>query len=323
MEKEIPRGEKGEMNRKKRDFLYIFLHIPKTGGSTIKYHIKKNFKEEEIFEVDNLKSPEDSWEEHRKKIRKYLVNLNEEKKKKLRVVIGHNCFYGIHKSFNKESRYILFLRNPVSKIISMYNFILGRLKDPDTPPRIKDEYLRHELSNFFCFFSESPDMQNETTKTLMKFFEEGPINKGDNKQIEKLKKRLQEVYFIGMSENPNDYLYVYSLLRIKKFYFNKNISKRYFFLRGDKEVKKEILIKNKLDLDIYKWGLKLNREFKNKQRDFNKKTFFIKLKKTFFIPFSFFDFILIKTYNISFELRKKFKSYSRCLDLIKEGLNLK
>jgi hypothetical protein len=35
----------------KKGYIYIFLHIPKTGGTTLVKHALKNFKKDEILEI--------------------------------------------------------------------------------------------------------------------------------------------------------------------------------------------------------------------------------------------------------------------------------
>ncbi len=98
----------------------IFIHIPKTAGSTLNKIIKSQFPNKSIFKIDASKE-EKSIEE--------LKKLNKKDRNKIRCVMGHMNF-GIHKHLPRPSEYITVLRNPVDRIISLYYFILRKQDHP-------------------------------------------------------------------------------------------------------------------------------------------------------------------------------------------------
>jgi hypothetical protein len=98
----------------------IFIHIPKTAGSTLNKIIKSQFPNKSVFKVDGLKGDK-SIEELRK--------LDKKERNKIRCVTGHMNF-GVHKYLPRPSNYITVLRNPVDRLISLYYFILRQTEHP-------------------------------------------------------------------------------------------------------------------------------------------------------------------------------------------------
>jgi hypothetical protein len=91
----------------------IFLHIPKTAGTTFLDILKRNYRADEIFQVDGLK-PEISF--------KSLFNSDQKERDKIKAICGHMTL-NIHMSFKQKFRYLTFLRNPVEQYISNYYYI--------------------------------------------------------------------------------------------------------------------------------------------------------------------------------------------------------
>jgi len=114
----------------KDNYLYIFLHIPKTGGTTFSQHIEESLKKEEIYSTSKLR-----YEKVLSKSNpKNRQTLNEVDKNKTKVVLGHATYYGIHKLFpNRIPRYILFLRDPADRLVSSYNFEMRTKKGKNIP----------------------------------------------------------------------------------------------------------------------------------------------------------------------------------------------
>src|SRR3989344_1068676 len=123
-----------------KDTLYIFLHIPKCAGSTFEYHIRNNFKKEEIIELNesfiapylqgksiaflSYKEKNKIKKQCFEKFKNYIDELSDDQKNRIKVIYGHYVFYGIHTFLNKNPRYVTFIRNPISMILSAYNFLV-------------------------------------------------------------------------------------------------------------------------------------------------------------------------------------------------------
>lgn len=105
--------------------LYVFLHLPKCGGTTIKYYLDAI---EESLYVGRLVEF-GAWSYRKQEI---LTRLAAVGGRELRALYGHTTFLGVHEVFpGLEPRYFTALREPVARALSEYRFLLG-LGD-DTP----------------------------------------------------------------------------------------------------------------------------------------------------------------------------------------------
>ena len=76
-----------------QDPLFLFLHMPKNAGTTFRVHIENNLEQDEVLPlyVDIDKRYRD-----RNFLREYVTSLPEGRKRKLKLVYGHEVHYGIH-----------------------------------------------------------------------------------------------------------------------------------------------------------------------------------------------------------------------------------
>ncbi|MFW5847268.1 MAG: sulfotransferase family 2 domain-containing protein, partial [Nanoarchaeota archaeon] len=92
--------------------IYIFLHLPKNGGTSFVANLRKKIGEEKICSSRSASK------------------LSEKQKQKIFIITGHETYYGVHKHFpNREPRYILFIRNPAERRVSQYNHDIARLNE--------------------------------------------------------------------------------------------------------------------------------------------------------------------------------------------------
>ena len=98
--------------------LYIFFHTQKCAGSTLRYHLERNFQEDEViflylhghFDVRNKIHEPFRTKKFREAVDTYLSRLTGEQKDRVRVLCGHEIYYGIHQFFpNKEPKYVTFV----------------------------------------------------------------------------------------------------------------------------------------------------------------------------------------------------------------------
>ena len=99
------------------------LHIQKCGGTSVGEYIKSNLNEDEYLELYTRKIPNDlsfNKIEPHSRIKAYLKYLDLDR---VKIVFGHGVFNGLEEYFpNQKVKYYTILRNPIDRIISLYNF---------------------------------------------------------------------------------------------------------------------------------------------------------------------------------------------------------
>lgn len=120
------------------DIVYIFAHIPKTGGTTIRKHFEKYLSP---YEFVHLASANDD-----RVVKKGIPPFSErseEDRQKVRVVLGHQVTANTHKLFpGKAYKYIVFIREPVSWVVSRYNWKMNIRRQDGKEPLEFDEWYK-------------------------------------------------------------------------------------------------------------------------------------------------------------------------------------
>lgn len=103
--------------------VYVFLHVPKTGGSTINAHLRQHLEYDSVFvhlggdgELYRQEAGLEPWEDR-----------SDDDRNRARVLTGHRSSYGIHKLVpGRPARYLTIQREPAARIMSTYNFRMQR-----------------------------------------------------------------------------------------------------------------------------------------------------------------------------------------------------
>ncbi|NQZ03481.1 sulfotransferase family 2 domain-containing protein [Idiomarina sp.] len=109
----------------KRDFgkPIIFMHIPKTAGSTLHQLFQLNYRSEQIFKLGITGAPtEGSFADRHKISVDKFYSLSTLEQQGVKAVIGHMP-YGLHRAFESDAQYITVIRHPISRVLSHYNFV--------------------------------------------------------------------------------------------------------------------------------------------------------------------------------------------------------
>jgi hypothetical protein len=97
---------------------YIYLHIPKTGGTTLRDIIYRQYKKDQILTIKTLKESA--------QIHKDITSTNYNH---LKIIQGH-LKYGFHNNVNIRPAYFTILRNPVERVLSTYYYVLSNRNNP-------------------------------------------------------------------------------------------------------------------------------------------------------------------------------------------------
>lgn len=163
--------------------LLIHLHMPKTGGTTLKKIIRKNYPKQNVFDVYV----------DRKHLSSRLAELAE---KQVQCIQGHFPF-GVHQFFQQPSTYITILRDPVDRIISEYYFIRS-IPWHSLHPKVSNMSLQE--------YQQSPLTQNLQTVYILGRKFGSPLSEDDLAQA----KENLENYFsvVGITDMFDESLFL-------------------------------------------------------------------------------------------------------------------
>lgn len=255
--------------------LYIFVHIPKTAGTTFIKNITKNLKPEEKLEL-NPETLGISDKINKARIVKAFEKLARKKKlDKIRFIYGHAIPYGIHKYFEREARYITFARNPARRIASQYNYLTGQYRhglDRKLQKRFKDIYfVKGGAKNFMGWYKQK-FLVEDADLTLLNTFQFlnklGYVSK-ESKTESDLIKDLKKFYFIGITKNfANDSLFLYKQFDIKKFFFSENVSEKTVDITKRAGLRKQIEKDHPKSKSLFLAAQKLHQKFITKHPEY-------------------------------------------------------
>lgn len=217
----------------------IFLHIPKTAGTTLNRILEWQYSPFAIFTMDPYRI---------RATAERFKRLSEARRRRLQVVRGH-LFYGIHEFLPQGATYITMLREPVARLLSSYYFVLRRPLNP-LHRKLKREGLGVE--DCIRLF---PD-RNNTQCRFIAGVKDAAI--ADERLLDMAKENLTKSFsVVGICESFEE-----SLILISKtfgwevrFYENRKVSKtRPQIDPGVVEMIKE---HNRLDLELYEFGKSL------------------------------------------------------------------
>ena len=254
-------------NPMENKILWIFLHPPRTGGGTLLNTLLKRVPKDEIISTSLVR---------------YKLDSEKFDPKKVRFMIGHATYYGIHKLIpEKTPRYFIFLRDPAERIVSHYNAKM--IHEKNLIPfgiwyknQIKNEMV-HVLDLKFKG-SESttihtprifiPLIKKLNYKSFY-FIQSIAFNlfgltkrnkKTDFKKLENAKKLLDLCWFVSIIENSDeDIPFLLNKMGIKKAKWEKETLSKKVLILNDK-LREKIYKENPLDVQLYKYALKVREE---------------------------------------------------------------
>ena len=212
------------------DKITLFLHIPKTAGSTLKTILDNQYTLREKLDYYG--------EDFCKFINSAKKNTN------LKCINGHFRF-GIHKRIQKPFCYVTILRHPIERVISTYYYI----KRPNHP---KNNMVKNMSIEDFVASKEAG--VNHMVSNLQTTYVSGttPPN------LEVAKKNLQQYFdVVGITEmfDQSIFLMKQSFGWENVDYKSVNITKnRPTINEHSKEVIDLITQKNQLDMKLYEFG---------------------------------------------------------------------
>lgn len=134
--------------------LWIFLHVPKCGGTTLKAHLERHFTMDEQL-VDFTHWGRSYRARHG---RPDFADRPAAERARAEVLAGHHLDLRIRELVPgpREPRFITVLRDPAERCVSLYNFRWSRGHAPDDFERWYEGWYRERQSDFMVrFFAET------------------------------------------------------------------------------------------------------------------------------------------------------------------------
>lgn len=230
----------------------LFLHIPKTGGTTLRSIISRQYPANSTYEIANP-------------INEHIIDFREmsaAERLRFKVMQGHMS-YGLHEFMSHDYAYITMLRDPLRRVVSDYAFVTSNKLHP-LYERVKDMSFGDYISS-----GMTGQLENGQTRLIAGDCETGdigiptvrPIGEGDfQRACENLERHFPVV---GLLERFDE-----SLLLMREtlgwrqpFYVRENVTVKNAKPRlntKDLQIARE---QNEFDIKLYAYAVeRLNRD---------------------------------------------------------------
>jgi hypothetical protein len=160
----------------------VFIHIPKTGGTTVYAMIRDVHKCSDLHKLHP----------GRESLEKYAA-LPEERKNQLKVIYGHSDMR-VQKLLPPSARYVTLLREPAARVISHYYYVRGEASNP-----LHELALQSSLSDWVerCGMEEMDNGQVRRLAGAM----DAPFGTCSAEMLETAKRNVKEVFaVVGLME---------------------------------------------------------------------------------------------------------------------------
>lgn len=224
----------------------IFMHLPKTGGTTLTRILEREYPAQHRFPLGAIVQ---------KKIEEFK-KLSPARRDKIHLLYGHMA-YGLHEYFPQGARYITVLRDPVERVISFYYFV-----------RDQSQHYLHDFSNqdatdlkSFLESQATIVVDNFQVRLLSGAWEHVPYGAITRDHLEVAKRNLrEEVAVVGLTERFDETL----LLLKDAFGWRQPWHKPQNVTRGRPkqsdllpEIREAIVEYNRFDVELYDYAKSL------------------------------------------------------------------
>jgi hypothetical protein len=130
------------------DRLTIFVHLHKTGGTTLRRILSREYGRDEFLDLDFVRG-EDELASYR---------ASADQRERVRAIAGHLAF-GLADELDRPANYVTLVREPVARVLSYFHYLQAH---PEAP----EQYRRTTLEEFIADPDVEADVHNEQTRLL-------------------------------------------------------------------------------------------------------------------------------------------------------------
>lgn len=228
----------------------IFLHIQKTGGITLQRLLRRKLGLSLKTRAIKLFTERHSADTVEQQL--------QQKKLHDRYVVGHFC-YGIHQYLPQPFTYMTFLREPVARITSLYDY------SRTNPTAYYHDHALNKSLEEFALETQLMELDNGQTRFLAGdlndcFINRTPIGQCDRTLLETAKRNVDSHFsFIGITEYFDQ-----SILLLQQMmgwnsclYLRRNSSQSKDKAIVSDQLKHQIAERNWLDVQLYEYAKNL------------------------------------------------------------------
>ena len=189
----------------------FFIHVMKTGGTSLLASFRRNFRADEIYPNPQLDMPADATRRvaFRHATIQHLRTLSDERVRRLRIVSGHFPYVAVE-VLGGGFETMTILRHPVERTISLLrqmqrpgSWLEGPQEAPVTASSLEEVY---EQSNVY-----EPLVHDHQTKIFSMTLDDQPrgylqVIDVDRPRLELAKENLAAVDVVGLTERYDDFL---------------------------------------------------------------------------------------------------------------------
>jgi hypothetical protein len=142
-------GRADQRSEAEASWLYLIVHIPKCAGETIREHLRGNLGEDRVLR----------FVRRRGKLRffarnGYVIRPADYDPRRIRVLTGHHLARsGRNRLPGRPTREIALIRDPLTRIVSHYNYYIRRMEtDADRPSASFEEWYATQRPNYMTDF---------------------------------------------------------------------------------------------------------------------------------------------------------------------------
>jgi Galactose-3-O-sulfotransferase len=242
----------------------IFLHIPKTAGTTLNRIIDREYGPSTVFSTYGPRSREVMTE---------FIEMSEAQRSSIRVLRGHE-FFGTHEFFRPPVTYFTVLRDPVDRIVSHYHYVR---RSPQHRFHRTVTSQNMSLKDYVCCMT-AKELNNGQARLLsgQKLDEHFDFGQCSDELLEIAKKNLEKHFtLVGLTERFDETLILLKRsLGWRRFpvYIKKNVTQNRPLKDSlSTEVLNAIKRYNELDIELYAYTReKFNESINNGGADFRR-----------------------------------------------------